>query len=159
VLNFKGEEVKSIQLPLPAPAPVTSDDLRKWKASTKEAFSLTSRGKAWFERFGKVIKKYDVSVYKKKPILNDISITPEGNILIVGVKNDGTASDFRLLNGDGKKLAKAVLNGYELVISRGIVFLLGMDEEENYMVHCFLRKGGETEDLKRIETLLTSEAP
>jgi hypothetical protein len=151
VINFKGEEVQTIQLPLPEPVAVTPKDLREWKASEKERFNLSSRGKAWFMRFGKVIEKYNQSVHKTKPLLEGISVTPEGNILIVRAANDETERDFRLLSGEGKTLANVVLNGYDLKIFGGFIFFKSMDEEENDIVHCFLRKGGEKEDLKRIE--------
>jgi hypothetical protein len=144
VYDFKGILVKEIDTPLSKPEKVTKNDLNEWREARKRNF----RNKDWYNRFGTVIEKYKKSIYEKKPNLQRISLTPDGNILISGLRDDEEQKgDYWLLDENGKAVAKISTQYFEIEIAKHFIFYKTIDEEENILIHCFKRTGAEKEDL------------
>jgi hypothetical protein len=147
VYDFKGILVKEIDTPLSKPEKVTKNDLNEWREERKRGF----RDKAWYNRFGTVIEKYKKSIYEKKPNLEGISLTPDGNIFISGVGDDEEQKrDYWLLDEDGKTIAKISTQYFGIEIAKHFIFYRTRDEEENILIHCLKRTGIEKEDLLRL---------
>ncbi len=147
VYDFKGILVKEIDTPLSKPEKVTKNDLDEWREERKRNF----RDKAWYNRFGTVIEKYKKSIYERKPNLERISLTPDGNIFISGLWDDEEQKrDYWLLDEDGKTIAKISTQYFEIEIATHFIFYITRDEEENILILCLKRTGTEKEDLLRL---------
>jgi len=147
VYDFKGILVKEINTPLSEPEKVTKNDLDEWREERKRGF----RNKAWYNRFGTVIEKYKKSIYEKRPNLEGISQTPDGNIFISGLWDDEEQKrDYWLLDDDGKTVAKISAQYLEIEIAKHFIFYRTTDEEGNILIHCLKRTGTEKEDLFRL---------
>ena len=148
VYDYEGKLVKEISTPLSEPEKVTKDDLDEWRRMRKESV----RDKQWYNRFGRVIEKYKKSIYEKRPNLERISLTPDGNIFISGLWDDEAQKrNYWLLDENGKTVAQIKTELPALEISRHFIFYRTTDEEENILFHCFKRTGTEKEDLLRFE--------
>lgn len=148
VYDYKGKLIKEIDTPLPGPEKITKNDLNEWREERKRGF----RNKAWYNRFGTVIEKYKKSIYKKRPNLDRISLTPDGNILISGLwDDDAQKRNYWLLDENGRTIAKIGSEFSYLVISKHFIFYRTTDEEENILIHGLKRMGTEKEDLLRLE--------
>jgi len=146
VYDFKGILVKEIDTPLFEPEKVTKNDLDEWRRIRKESI----RDKQWYNRFGTVIEKYKKSIYEKRPNLEGISLTPDGNIFISGLWDDEEHKrDYWLLDENGKTVAKISTQYFGLDISKHFIFYRTRDEEENILINCLKRTGTEKEDLLR----------
>ena len=146
VYDFKGILVKEIDTPLSKPEKVTKNDLDEWREERKRGF----RNRAWYNQFGTVIEKYKKSIYEKRPNLERISLTPDGNIFISGLWDDKEQRrDYWLLDDNGKTVAKISTQYFEIEIAKHFVFYRTNDEEENILIHCLKRTGTEKEDLLR----------
>jgi len=146
VYDYKGILVKEIDTPLSNPEKVTKNDLDEWREERKRGF----RNKAWYNRFGTVIEKYKKSIYEKRPNLEGISLTPDGNIFISGLWDDEELKrDYWLLDENGKTVAKISTQYFEIEIAKHFIFYRTRDEEENILIHCLKRTGTEKEDLLR----------
>ncbi len=155
VFDYEGNLIREIVTDLSEPDRVTSKDLDAWKTRRKELFM--ERNPAWWQRLGSVIEKYKKSLYKK-PNINTISRTFEGNILVSGPTRYGEAErDYWLLDSNGKEIAYIRIAGLVEGISENFVFVTAVDEEENVLVHCVKRKGSEKEDFLRIRELIARE--
>jgi hypothetical protein len=64
---------------------VKAKDLDNWREERKQA-SL-GRNPGWYHQFGSVIEKYTSSIYKTKPMIGGLALTPDGNILVSGVRD------------------------------------------------------------------------
>jgi hypothetical protein len=147
VYDFKGILVKEIDTPLSKPEKVTKDDLNEWRERRKRGI----RNKAWYNQFGTVIEKYKKSIYEKRPNLEGISQTPDGNIFISGLWDDEEQKrDYWLLDENGKTVAKISAQYFGIDIAEHFIFYRIRDEEENILIHCLRRTGTEKEDLLRL---------
>ncbi len=148
VYDYKGKLIKEIDTPLSEPEKVTKNDLDEWREERKRGF----RDKAWYNRFGRVIEKYKKSIYEKRPNLDRIFLTPDGNILISGLLDDEVQKiNHWLLDENGKIVAKIRTEFPILEISKHFIFYRTTDEEENILINCLKRTGTEKEDLLRLE--------
>jgi hypothetical protein len=148
VYDYEGKLIKEIDTPLSEPEKVTKNDLDEWREERKRGF----RDKAWYNRFGTVIEKYKKSIYERRPNLERISLTPDGNILISGLWDDEVQKiNHWLLDEKGNALAKIGAEFSYLVISEHFIFYRTTDEEGYILIHCFKRTGAEKEDLLRLE--------
>jgi hypothetical protein len=155
VYDYQGKLIREIITELPKPEKVTSKDLAAWRRGREEY--MMARNPSWYNRFGRVIEKYKKSFYDK-PNVNDISVTPDGNLVVEGpVYYEATAIDYWLLDENGKIQAQMQLAGYGVSITENFVFFYSRDEEENILVHCVKRKGSEKEDFLRIKELVARE--
>jgi len=150
VLNYKGDLINKIKILIPEAQKVTGKDLDKWREERKKNFLKTQRGVEWYSTYGNVIEEYKDSIYPKKPILEDITATPGGNILITGTWNEKKSGrNFWLIDENGKLQAEIVLDIISVSISRNFIFFIKTDTdvEDNEVVYCFKRSGEEHKDL------------
>ncbi len=147
IYDFNGKVIGEIKTPLPDPQPVTREELENWRQNLKANFI----DKTWFNRFGGVIDKYKESIYKKKPNMKSISLTPGNHLLIEGVgDSEKETRPYWLTDLNGNTIKKIDINGFDLKISDHFILFKFVDEEENELVFCMKRKGKETEDLERL---------
>ncbi len=142
IYDLNGKKTGEIKTPLPEPQKVTNQDLERWKKNLIENF----RDKAWFARFGHVIKKYKKSIYDRKPNISHISLTPDNHLLIRESRPPGESmGKYWLLDTKGNTLARVEVEGYSLKITKNFVFLIVRDEEENSLLKVMKRKKKESE--------------
>ncbi len=151
ILNYKGELVNEIKTSLPDPVVVRKKDLDEWRERVKNLYNENSRDIAWYKKYGKVIENYKKSIYSKKPYIEDLFVTPEGNILITGSLDSKKEKDFWLLDEKGKTQLKIILNVYKLKIFKSFVFLNKIEDDGNNLLYCVKRDGSEKQDLIRVE--------
>jgi hypothetical protein len=155
VFDYEGNLVREIVTDLSEPDKVTSRDLNAWRTRREELYR--DRNPAWWQRFGSVIEKYKKSLYKK-PNINTISRTFDGNILVSGPTRYGEAEgDYWLLDANGKEMAYIRIAGAVGGISENFVFVWTVDEDENIQIHCIKRKGSEKEDFLKLKELVAQE--
>ena len=151
VLDYQGKLVHTITTELPESEKVSKDDLDEWKKAREE--SMMARNPSWYNRFGKVIYKYEKSLYDK-PGIAGISMTPGGHILVAGVwDSEENKRQYWLINGDGQTVARVALSSRSLGMSDNFVLCLTSDDEGNTIVRCIRRSGDEKADLVAVETL------
>ncbi|NIM18158.1 MAG: hypothetical protein GTO45_31695 [Candidatus Aminicenantes bacterium] len=142
IYDLKGKKTGEIKTSLPEPQKVTDRDLEAWKKDRIENF----RDKAWFARFGHVIKKYKKSIYDRKPNISHLSLTPDNHLLIGESRPPGESmGKYWLLDTKGNTLARVEVEGYGLKITKHFVFLIVRDEEENPLLQVMKRKKNKSE--------------
>lgn len=147
VYDYEGNLITEIKIPLPEPNKITQKELDDWRERRKE--SITD--KIWYNQFGRVIEKYNKSIYEKIPNLSGLSLTPERNILISGrLADEEEERDYWLLDEEGKILAHIRTDVYGIRISPHFIFFASRDEDGNILIQRLKRKGSEQEDLLRI---------
>lgn len=145
VYDYEGKQLDEITTPLPAPEKVTKKDLDEWRKRRKEMVN-----KDWYQRFGTVIDKYKKSIHEKKPNLDGLSLTPDGNILVAGADDEGADHvDYWLLDKKGKTLIKGSTSTAGLHITRHFIFYGIRDEDGSFQFYAQKRTGTETQDLKK----------
>jgi hypothetical protein len=155
VISFNGKIIREINTKLPEVPLVTKKDLKSWRIDIKDRYCLTSSGKEWYERFGKVIEEYKDPIYEKKPYIQSMQLTPEGNIFITSIPITGnTNRNFWLLNSEGKILAFSIYNIYQLKISPHFFFVKRFDADENMLVYCYKRDKDELSDFFKLNEKL-----
>jgi hypothetical protein len=152
IYDMTGKITGEIKTPVPAPLPVTTADLDYWRQDIKSRI----KDKSWFNTFGKVIYKYKESIHRKKPNIGSVSLTPDNNLLIIGVRNPGKLSrPYWLIDLEGNTIKTVEIGEpiHYLTISKHFIFAWSTDEDDNTLVLCFKRKGTEAEDLARLARL------
>jgi len=146
LIDLNGKNIGSILTPLPVPEKVTDTDLIKWRKLKKDSFSR--RDRSWYNRFGKVVDKYKKSIYKFKPNISEMSLTPNQNILIGGAEKSGIEkTDFWLITTKGEIITSFSAKIEDITITKNFILFKSTDEDENTIINCFSRKGTEKEDL------------
>lgn len=144
VYDYEGNLLEEIKSPLPEPENVTKKDLDLWRQRRKEQM----RNREWYQRFGTVIEKYKKSIYEKMPNLDNLSLTPEGNILVAGEAREGVAHvDYWLLDKRGKVLVHGRTGTSGLHITRNFIFYGTRDDDGNFQFYARKRAGSEAQDL------------
>ncbi len=151
-ISLDGSIIREIETDLPEPNKVTQKDLDRWREMRKSQIGTMP----FYQRSGKVIEKYKQSIYDRKPNMDIMSGTQEGNLLVSKLGEDaGEENEFWLLDDKGKTKAHFdVLEG-DLVLSKHFVFLMTKDEMDDTLVRAFPRQDSEEKDLKRIEELMS----
>ena len=104
---------------------------------------MNSRNPAWWGRFGRVIEEYKKSLYDK-PILQKISTTPVGNLLIEGRTYSDTGElIYWLLDGQGEELKRVTVAAKKVHFSDRYLLFVTYDEEENPQIHALEHFGDE----------------
>ena len=146
LIDLNGKNIGNILTPLPVPEKVTDTDMEKWRKLKKDSFSR--RDRTWYNKFGKVVDKYKKSIYKLKPNISEMSLTPSQNILIGGVLKSGEKkTNFWLITVKGKIVTSFTARIWGIKITKNFVLFKSSDEDENTVINCFQRKGTEKEDL------------
>lgn len=146
VYDFEGKEIEEFSVPLPEPKKVTKRDLDTWRERWKADVE-----KDWYERFGIVIERYKKSIYEKRPNLDGLSLTPEGNILAAGdVEEGGERTDYWLLDKKGKILVQGHTNAAGLHITPHFLFYGIRGDFGSYRFYAQKRTGSEILDLRHL---------
>jgi hypothetical protein len=150
VYDLSGKLIKEIKTQLPKPERVRRRDLDSWREDLKRA--IREKDPDWYQRSGRVIEKYTKSIYKKKPLIENMFSTPEGNILISGAKdNERSPTRYWLLDGDGRILLTMSSAFVIAGVTKDFIFYTVQDEMMNVAVRCIRRTGKENDDLLRVE--------
>jgi hypothetical protein len=151
VHDLSGKLVKTIETQLPEPEKVKDKDLDQWREERKR--QSRERNPDWYNRFGSVIEKYSISIYKVKPMIGGLSATPAGNILVAGAWDYETSSSaYWLIDETGKILAQMEIAA-GIGLSRNFIFVVTTDEESNMHVRCLRRTGSDKDDFMRAASL------
>jgi hypothetical protein len=146
VYDYGGNLLKEIKSPLPEPEKVTKKDLDQWRNRRKE----NARDKDWYQRFGTVIEKYKKSIHEFKPNLGNLSLTPDGNILVEGdAGEEEEITDYWLLDKNGKILVHGRTDTAGLNITQNFLFYGVMDEYGGIRFYVQKRSGSEIQDLAK----------
>jgi len=151
VINLSGNIVCQIETELPEVPVITDKDIRQWCIDYKSRRTQTQRDKEWYRKFGKVIEEYKDPVYKKKPYIEFLNVTGEGNIFISSTMEQGTTKkNFWILNSKGKILVHTLLDIYGLDIFPHYIFIIKNDADGDISVFYFKRCGDEISDFKAL---------
>lgn len=149
--DLKGNPIGTTKTSLPEVPPVTNEDIEQWHKE-KKARSVKDNGIEFYNKYVKVIEKYQKSIYKSKPIFVEISITPNGNILVRGDSTgENNERGYWLIDKAGKVLKEFKSSAESITISPHYVLYIIANEDGDWQVVCSPRKGSETEDLHSIE--------
>jgi hypothetical protein len=145
VYELGGKRLSDVQTQLPEPEKVKGKDLDRWRQERKEM--TLERNPGWWHQFGSVVEKYTQSIYKLKPLIGELTATPEGNILASGSwdSEDGSR-DYWLLDGAGKILAELKAAAGRIELSKTFVFVVTTDADGNIKVSCLKRTGSDKDD-------------
>ena len=150
IYDITGKLTGEIKTPVPTPQPVTAADLDNWRQDIKSRII----DKSWFNRFGKVIYKYKESIHRKKPNIGSVSLTPNNNLLIIGVRDPGKhLIPYWLIDMKGNTVKTVEIADpiNYLTISTHFIFAWYTDDDDNPLVLCIKRKGTEAEGLTRVD--------
>jgi len=149
VYDFSGNLLKEILAQIPEPEKVKAKDLDNWREERKQA--TLGRNPGWYHQFGSVIEKYTSSIYKTKPMIGGLALTPDGNIFVSGVwDSEKGTSEYWLLDESGKVLAQMNSAVANITISKSYIFFVTADEEMNVKVRCLKRRANEKEDILKL---------
>lgn len=136
----------SILLDMDEPQPLTTSSHDRWRDKTKKEW-IKEDGE-WYERFGKVIEKYDSPIFKTVPCCSDLMITAEGNLLIKDYDmEDSETTSWQYLTEDGKRIVRFSIKGDLYGISKNYI-LYSIDSDDDRSAYAFLRKDSEGKDIK-----------
>jgi len=145
VYDYEGKRVGAVSSPLPEPEKVTKGDLDRWRERWKDNVD-----KDWYERFGTVVEKYKKSIYEKRPNIGGLSLTPEGNILAAGAREEEDERvAYWLFDKKGKTLIQGRTNAAGVHITRNFIFFGERDEDGGCRFYAQKRTGSEVADLQR----------
>jgi hypothetical protein len=151
VISSSGKIICQIETELPEVPIITDKDITQWCIDIKSQMSQTQSDKEWYRKFGKVIEEYKDPVYKKKPYIQSLQVTVEGNIFISAITEPGTTTrNFWLLSPEGKILSYTKLDIFEFYIFPHYIFVKKKDADENMSVCYFKRCGDEISDFKAL---------
>lgn len=148
VFDADGKPIDPLQTDLPAPRPVTSEELQAWQRARAEF--MLERNASWWERFGRSIEDYDEAA-TPHPVLDALSITPAGRLLCA-VRDDETAV-YHLLDSGGHEVHTESIPVWGLTLGDGMVAWLGYDADGQARVNIASRPDDEVETLRRVAEL------
>ncbi len=149
VYGFDGTRLGGIETPLPAPEPVTKEELEAWQAARRER--LLARNPEWWQRFGRVVEDYDRSLYDK-PVLQRIERTPAGNLLVEGAwEAESEVVRYKLLDRDGAWLADVAAGVWRLHLSATYLIYFTSGDDGETLVHARRRPADEAAALALVE--------
>ena len=148
VYNRAGKLKKRIIVPVPEPEKVTKEDIIQWRDSIKEIYK--NKNKSWYKRFGSVIEKYTRSIFKFKPVILGMSLTPAGNILLTCRAKEKDKFKYVLTKINGKLITESVSKFHRIQISENYIFFVRISEDEESEISFIIRSGGEKGDLLKI---------
>lgn len=151
VISLSGKIIYKIETELPKVPILTDKDINQWCIDVKNQMSQTQSDMEWYKKFGKVIEEYKDPVYKKKPYIESLNVTGEGNIFISSTMEQGTTKkNFWILNPKGKILVHTMLDIFELYISPHYIFIKKIDANDDMSVFYFKRCSDEISDFKEL---------
>ena len=149
--GFLAKLVREFETPLPYTEKVTQSDLLQWKRKLENR--IKSWNPAWWSRFGQVIEKYKKPLYDK-PILQSISTTPSGNLLVYGMDINSDGFVYWLLDRQGKEVARVNARASSVHFSENNLLFITYDEEGIPQIHALKHFDDEAKALNQMVVLL-----
>lgn len=151
VYGIDGKLKRRVVVPVGKPIPVTKEDLDHWRNKRKESYS--NRDKSWYRRFGSVVEKYTTSVFKYKPVILNMSLTPAENILLRCISNMKNIFKYILVDKNGKLLIEFFSPFSEIKITENYFIVRSINDDEETIIIIINREGAEETALKRVKNL------
>ena len=151
LFNQQGKLLKNITIPVAQPQPVTKKDLENWRKNRKEAFSRKNR--SWYKEFGSVIEKYTNSIFKYKPSILGMKITPAGNILLQSRTDKKDHFDYLLTDENGELLVKITSLFSKIIITENYIIVRYLNEDEETKIFIINRQSSEEKDLNKVKDI------
>lgn len=151
VYGRDGKLKREIAVPVGKPIPVTEEDLDEWRTKRKEIYN--NRNRSWYKRFGSVIEKYTTSIFRYKPVILNMSLTPSENILLQCISDKKNTFKYLLVDKKGKLLAAFISPFSEIVITENYFIIRSLNDDEETAVFFMDRKGMDEIDLTRIKNI------
>ncbi|MEN8222417.1 MAG: 6-bladed beta-propeller [Acidobacteriota bacterium] len=151
VYSRDGKLKKRIVVPVGKPEPVTIKDLDEWRTKRKESYK--NRKKSWYKQFGSVIEKYTSSVFKYKPVIFDMSLTPVGNILLKCLTEKKDSLKYLLIDQNGKLLTELISHFSEIKITENYLIVRSENDDEEAIILLIDRSGEDKKDLEKLKNI------
>ena len=151
VYGRDGKLKKRIVVPVGKPQPVTKKDLDEWRTKKKEFHN--NRNKSWYKQFGSVIEKYTKSIFKYKPSVFSMSLTPAGNILLQCRADRKDHYDYLLTDKNGKLLMKFTSLFSKIKITKNYIIVRFFTEDEDTKIFIMNRQSSEEKDLNKVKNI------
>ena len=151
VYNREGKLKKRITVPTGKPNLVTKEDLDNWRKNRKDAYSRKNR--SWYKDFGSVIEKYTKSIFKYKPSVFGMSLTPAGNILLQCRTEKKDHFDYLLTDENGKFLVKFTSPFTKIKITKNYIIVRLLTEDEETKIFIINRQSSEEKDLNKVKDI------
>jgi len=152
VFDFQGHAIDEIDTQLPLPETVSKKDLKNWCQGMKEL--LESQDSAWWHRFGRVIEKYEKSLFDK-PVFHRISAAPSEHFLVQGPGNTETDQPaYWLFDRQGTTIATISADVWKLHISPHYLLFFSEHEDGSIAVNAVSWSGPVGESLSFLEEVL-----
>ena len=151
VYSRDGKLKRRVVVPVGKPIQVTKEDLDHWRNKKKEFYS--TRDKSWYKRFGSVIDKYTNSIFKYKPSILNMSLTPEENILLTCVSDREDISKYLLVDKNGKLLIEFFSPFSEIKITENYFIVRSINDDEETRIIIINREGADETALKKVKNL------
>jgi len=148
LFNQQGKLLENITIPVAQPQPVTKKDLDEWRTRRKELYN--NRNRSWYKRFGSVIEKYTKSIFKYKPSIFSMAMTPAGNILLQCRAEKKDHFDYLLTDENGKLLVKITSFFSKIIISENYIIVRYLTGDEETQISILNRNTSEEKDLTRV---------
>ncbi len=142
-----GSLLKTITLPVPKAELVTKADLTQWRNRLKGFYA--NRDKSHYKRFGSVIEKYKSSIFKYKPVILGLDLTPGGNILLQCRSEKEDHFRYILTDSSGNLLMKHESSLGKIKITKSYIFFMEVNEDEDRVISFLKRSDKEKIDLER----------
>ncbi len=151
LLNRQGKLLKNITIPVAQAQPVTKKDLDEWRTRRKEFHN--NRNRSWYKEFGSVIEKYTNSIFKYKPSILGMQITPTGNILLQCRTEKEDLFDYLLTDDNGKLLVKLTSPFFKIKITKSYIIVRLFTDDEETKIFIMNRQSSEEKDLTKVESI------
>jgi hypothetical protein len=151
--DIQGRKTGEIKLQIPQAVDVQKIDIDNWRKRVKLQYKY--RDREWFNKFGKVVDDYNKSIYDKKPVFDNFSVTPDGQILLTKNETlDKSMTKGWILNTEGKILLMFNIKCSGLILSKNYLFFRKSDRDENIFIGLIKRSGTEPDDIQKLSEIL-----
>lgn len=156
-MDLDGKILETVKTALPDAPVVTREDISRWKEELKNSVVKRS-GLQTYKQYFTVIEDYKDSIYGKKPVYTEMTLTAGGNILIlqdsfIAPGGVATAARYWLLDKKGKVILQWPGKATALRVTKNFILFIGENEDGEREVHCTTYKGAEVEALKRLAAM------
>lgn len=149
VYNLEGKIVARCKTPLEEAPEFTTEDLRNWRARRKKE-AIKGRGLEFYKKYFSVMDKYK-PLYGKKQVIDSISTTPSGNILIRETKRkDLKEYEYHLITPGGETLESIRTGAKSVIVSKNFILYTLEDEDEDISLYCMKVGGNDKKSILKL---------
>jgi len=142
--------VAQCKTPLEEAPDFSAEDLQNWRERKKKEV-VKGGGLEFYKKYFTVMDKYK-PLYGKKQVIDRISTTPSGNILIRETKKkDFKEYKYHLITPGGERLASIRTGAKSVIISKNFVLYTLEDENEDISLYCMKVGGNDNESLLKLD--------